>query len=445
MPHRVLIVDDEAIAVAYLSRFFTAKGYETAQASTGEEGLTVARRFSPDVVLLDLHLPDQDGISVLAALKQELPQTGVVMITGKGDVETAVRAMRNYADHFVLKPPDLDVLESIVARVACACRQRDELSYLRGRQELISSGNVSVMLPEDLVSQIRVLAQGASTSVLILGETGTGKGVVARLIHELSSRRLASFVDINCAGLSGPLLESELFGYEAGAFTGATSRKRGLVEVASGGSLFLDEIGDMPLETQAKLLKVLEDRSFRRVGGTQSVQVDLRIMAATNVDLPAAVRAGKFRSDLYYRLSVVPLSLPPLRARVDCIPPLVERFVEEFGRALGKPQVRPSPEVQRVFSAYRWPGNIRELRNTIERAVLLCQDDTIEPHHLPTELRSRHSPTEDTAQLLPLAEVEKTHIVRVLNAVGQNRSRAAEILGMHRATLITKIRRLGLD
>ena len=238
MAHRILIIDDEQTALNYLARFFRAKGYETAHATDGSSGLAQSREFSPDVVVLDLRLPDMDGISVLAQLKQELPNTGVVMITGHGDVETAVRAMRTHADHFLLKPLDLDVLETIVARVIRNYQQREELSFLRGRLDAVKSGSVSALLPEALASQIRLVAQGAVTTVLILGETGTGKGLVGRLIHELSPRGQASFVDINCAGLAGPLLESELFGHEQGSFTGATSRKRGLLEMASGGSLF---------------------------------------------------------------------------------------------------------------------------------------------------------------------------------------------------------------
>lgn len=444
MAHRILVIDDEQAALNYLSRFFRAKGYETAQATDGQSGLAKSREFSPDVVLLDLRLPDADGMAVLAQLKQELPNTGVIMITGHGDVETAVRAMRTHADHFVLKPIDLDVLESIVSRVIRNYHQREELRFLRGRFEALHCGELSALLPEELASQVRLLAQGAVTTVLILGETGTGKGLVARLIHDLSPRGKAGFVDINCAGLAGPLLESELFGHEPGSFTGAMGRKRGLLELAAGGSLFLDEIGDMPLEVQAKLLKVLEDRSFRRVGGTQTLHVDVRIITATNVDLASAAKRGRFRQDLYYRLSVVPLHLPPLRERPESIPGLLRQFVAEFGRALGKPQIRLALETERSLCAYDWPGNIRELRNVVERAVLLCQDEEILPLHLPDALRVRRPKPLELTGNNTLAQVEETHIRHVLEAVGQNRSQAAEILGLHRATLITKIKKYGL-
>jgi DNA-binding NtrC family response regulator len=446
MAHRILIVDDEQASLNYLARFFRAKHYETAHASDGKSGLDVARTFSPDVVVLDLRLPDMDGMTVLAQLKQDLPNTGVIMITGHGDVETAVRAMRTHADHFLLKPIDLDVLETIVARVIRNYQQREELSFLRGRLDAVKSGNISALLPEHLASQIRLVAQGGVTTVLILGETGTGKGLVARLIHELSPRSQAGFVDINCAGLAGPLLESELFEHEQGSFTGAMGRKRGLVEMASGGSLFLDEIGDMPLEVQSKLLKVLEDKCFRRVGGTQTLNVDVRIIAATNVDLAVAAKQGRFRQDLYYRLSVVPLQLPPLRERPDSIPGLLRQFVSEYGRTLGKSQIRLSSEAERVLCAYRWPGNIRELRNAVERAVLLCQEQEILPCHLPDALRARRRQKSlDLTGDNTLAHVEESHIRRILQALGNNRSQAAEVLGLHRATLIAKIKKYGLD
>jgi DNA-binding NtrC family response regulator len=446
MANRILIVDDEQAALNYLSRFFRAKGYETAQATDGRSGIQLSREFSPDVVLLDLRLPDTDGIAVLAQLKQELPSLGVIMITGHGDVETAVRAMRTHADHFVLKPIDLEVLESIVGRVILTYRQRDELTFLRGRLEPVHAGKLSALLPEELAGQIRLVAQGNLTTVLILGETGTGKGLLARLIHELSPRAEAGFVDINCAGLAEPLLESELFGHEQGAFTGAISRKRGLIELATGGTLFLDEIGDMPLEVQAKLLKVLEDKCFRRVGGTQSLHVDVRIIAATNVDLAAAAKQGRFRPDLYYRLSVVPLHLPPLRERPESIPGLLLQFVTEYGHALGKPNIRLSAEATRILCAHSWPGNVRELRNAVERAVLLCQEAEIAPCHLPDASRKRRrSKSLDLTGNNTLAFVEEAHIRHVLEAAAHNRSRAAEVLGLHRATLIAKIKKYGIE
>ena len=387
-----------------------------------------------------------DGIDVLAALKKTLPGAGVIMVTGHGDVDTAVKAMRTHADHFVLKPLDLEVLDSIVQRVIQNHRQGDELSYLRGRCETMQSGVVVTALPEGLASQVRLLALSNVTNVLIQGETGTGKGVVARLIHELSPRTGAAFVDINCAGLGGGLLESELFGHEPGAFTGAVARKRGLIELASGGSLFLDEIGDVPLDVQAKLLKVIEDRTIRRIGGTQSIHVDVQLIVATNMDLLAATKQGRFRSDLYYRLSVVPLYLPPLRERVASIPFLAAHFVAEFGRTFAKPGIRLSSEAERLLCEYAWPGNVRELRNAIERTVLLCNESEIKPNHLPELLQAqRHKPTPEAASLKTLAFVEENYIREVLEAVGYNRSRAAEILGLHRATLITKLKKYGLE
>ncbi len=445
MSARILIVDDEPSVRRYLTRFLEAKGYEVVEADDGAAGLLRLSDFSPDVVLLDLRLPDMHGVEVLERIHRADPGVGVVVITGHGDVETAVQAMKAHADHFMLKPVDLDVLETIIQRLLARYQLRDELEYLRGRLQTPGGDEVHLLLPEDLAARIRMLADSDTTTVLLLGETGTGKGFMARLIHDLGPRSDHGFVDINCAGLAGPLLESELFGHEQGAFTDAKTRKRGLLEFADQGSLFLDEIGDMPLEVQSKLLKVIEDKSFRRVGGVQSLQVDTRIMAATNIDLEAAVRAGRFRQDLFYRLSVVPLELPPLRQRRESIPGLARRFLSEMGRTLGKPSLELSPAAERVLVAHGWPGNIRELRNVIERAVLLCSEAEVEPRHLPETLRPRRGRKPiDLSADNTLAAVEARHIQRILELVDDNRSQAAELLGVHRSTLIAKIKKYGL-
>ncbi len=446
MVERILIVDDEQTILDTLAEFFTDSGYKVACAPDGRSGLDELRRFEPALVLLDLRLPDMDGLEVLTEIKDTDPLAGVVMITGHGDVDSAVRAMQSGADHFVLKPIDLSVLVSIAERVIKSYHRNDEIDYLHRRIQLLrgAKNKDNILLPKDLVEKIHVLAESAVTSVLILGETGTGKGVVAELIHELGVKRTGQFIDLNCASLTGSLLESELFGHEAGAFTDAKKRKRGLLELADGGSLFLDEIGEMNLDAQAKLLKVIESHAFRRVGGTQTIHVDTRIIAATNMDLDAAVQKRQFRRDLYYRLNVLPLALPPLRDRRETIPALARQFIREYCRSLGRKELHLNTQAESSLSAYNWPGNIRELKNIIERAVLLCQGHTITPRDLPENLQlKRRTNLLDLDIETKLEDIEKAHIRRVLDATGQNRSHAAELLGLHRATLIKKSRSMG--
>ncbi len=448
MSKRILIIDDEETTLSYLSRYFQAQGYDVAVAEDGAGGLEKVSSFNPDLVLLDLRLPDADGMDILIEIKKRFPLVGVIIITGHGDVDAAIRAMRANADHFVLKPVDLKVLADFARKVIDDYNRQEEVRFLRSRLDAVSGspGIDQILLPPEVAEKVQILAKTDDTSVLILGETGAGKGVVARLIHDLATHRTGQFIDLNCAGLQGPLLESELFGHESGAFTDAKSRKRGLFELADGGSLFLDEIGDMPLDVQAKLLKVIESTTFRRVGGTQSLKVDVRVMAATNLNLEVAVKKGQFRQDLYYRLSVVPLTLPPLRQWKDSIIPLAKQFVEELSRRLGKPGAKLSRKTESILVAYPWPGNIRELRNVIERALLLSKENEILPRDLPDSLRkTRSRQTISLEADNTLAAMEKAHIRSVLEAVGGNRSHASEVLGIHRATLINKINKYGLS
>jgi len=448
MAKRLLIVDDEENLCKQLARFFTMKGYAVESAHDGAAALQALTTFAPEVVLLDLRLPDQSGIDLLQRIKREQPGTGVVMFTAYGDVDTAVRATQLGADHFVLKPVKLDSLEALVERILSTYRSQAEVTYLRGRlDEFRGKDKVQrLLLPPAVKEAITLLAENPGTNVLILGETGTGKGMVANAIHALSPRAEEPFVDVNCAGLSSQLLESELFGHERGAFTDAKSLKRGLLEVAHGGSLFLDEVGDLSLDVQAKLLKVIEDRRFRRLGGTANLKVDVRLMAATNVELERAVKEGRFRADLYYRLTVIPIHLPPLRQRPEDIVPLAQLFREEFSQSLSKPIQGIAPAAEAMLGAYAWPGNIRELRNVMERAALLCPGTAILPGHLPEGLRARSraapSLTDDD---LSLEAVERSHIQRILALCGGNRSRAAGMLRIHRATLIKKIQRYQID
>ncbi len=447
MLKRILIVDDEQKLCEQLRRFFEAKGFQVYTSYDGTSALEVIRSTEVDVVLLDLRLPDQNGLDVLRSIKREYPGTGVIIITGHGDVDTAVNAIQMRADNFVLKPVNLQTLLTVVERVLESYQSQQEVLFLRGRQSEIRGQQVKqLLLPPDVMETVRLLAENPATNVLILGETGTGKGMVANAIHEIGPRRDEQLVDLNCAGLAGNLLESELFGHEKGAFTDAKKAKRGLLEIAHRGTLFLDEVGDMALEVQAKLLKVIEERRFRRLGSTVYVDVDVRLMAATHVDLDKAVKAGTFRSDLYYRLSVMPLMLPPLRKRKGEIVPLCNLFLQEFGAKFSKPDLRCARETESMLEAYGWPGNVRELRNVLERAVLLCTGETVEPKHLPENMRTQAR----TRQFIEgvdysLESVEAGHIRQILTLCENNRSRAAKLLGIHRTTLLSKISKYNLD
>ena len=447
MSKRILIVDDEQKLCEQLRRFFEAKGFGVFTCYDGGSAIELVRSTEVDVVLLDLRLPDLSGMEVLQQIKGEYPGTGVIIITGHGDVDTAVNAIQLRADNFVLKPVNLKTLLAVVERVLESYDRQQEVLFLRGRLSEIRGQKVKqLLLPPDIMETVKLLADNPATNVLILGETGTGKGMVANAIHELSPRSGAQLVDLNCAGLAGNLLESELFGHEKGAFTDAKKTKRGLLEIAHQGSLFLDEVGDMSLEVQAKLLKVIEERRFRRLGGTVNVDVDVRLMAATHVELDKAVKAGTFRSDLFYRLSVMPVSLPPLRARRGDIVPLTNLFLKEFSGKFGKSVLRCARETESMLEAYGWPGNVRELRNVLERAVLLCNGATVEPRHLPENLRTQaRSPRYVEGMDYSLESVEAMHIRRILTECENNRSRAAKLLGIHRTTLLSKISKYNLD
>lgn len=448
MSTTLLVVDDEESIRQHLKRYFERRGMEVLTAGSGIVALRICESLTVDVVLLDLRLPDMDGLDVLNQLKSSWPQTGVIMITAHGDVETAVQAMQMRADNFLLKPVDLKTLEVLVARLVAASRARSEILYLKDKVSHLSGyrGAITLRFPPGELAAIEALAHSPGTSVLILGETGTGKGMVARLIHDLSARSNDPFVDINCASLSPELLESELFGHERGAFTDAKASKRGLLELASHGSLFLDEIAELGVSVQAKLLKVVEDRTFRRLGGTTNLQVDVRLIAATNQDLERAVAQGSFRKDLFYRLNVMPLVLTPLRGRREDIAPLASDFLAEFASVSRKAIAGFSASAEAALTGYGWPGNMRELRNVIERAVLLCTGDRIGVEHLPLNLVQRAAPQSPAAQGdLTLRAVEKRHVASVLEMVGNNRSQAARLLGIHRSTLLEKIREYELE
>jgi len=467
MPPTVLIVDDQPTIRKSLRHLLERKGYRACEAESGATALQAAQLEEPEVILLDLRLPDGDGLEILERLRALCPEVAVILLTGHGSVEVAVTAIKKGAEDFLEKDPSsLEVTEVRVEKALEMLKLRRENRYYRHQAHGRAPGQIPGVSPaiREIQTLVDLVSKTPQTTVLIQGESGTGKELVARAIHCRSARSEKPFLEINCAGLSEHLLESELFGHERGAFTDAKTLKRGLLEIADGGSLFLDEIGDMPLTIQPKFLRVLENRAFRRVGGTRDITVDVRIITASNKDLAKLVEDKTFREDLYYRLKVMPIAVAPLRERRDDILILAELFVQEFNAMLKKHIRGYSQEAQQVLLAYAWPGNVRELRNVTERGMILCQGDVIPVSCLPGELQQLAGtlpvpPPAHVAQLPPaeppdfarhvgpfgtLEEMEERYIRKVLASVSGNRSQAAKVLGISRSTLQEKVRRYGL-
>jgi two-component system response regulator HydG len=445
----VLLVDDDAAVRSLLGRFFEQKGWAVQSAAEAAGAMDLYERERPDLVLLDIGLPGVSGLRFLEVLRARDADATVIMLTGQADVQTAVDAMRLGAENFLTKPVELAHLEAASERAFEKAELRRRNRYFAGRQSDASSTEVLGRSPamREIARQVELMAT-SDTTVLLTGETGTGKGLVATLLHSLSARAASPLIDINCAGLSTTFLDSEMFGHEKGAFTDAREQKRGLFELADTGTFFLDEIGDLSTELQPKLLKVLEQQRFRRLGGTREIKVDVRLLAATHVDLERSVRAGRFREDLFYRLNVLPLRLPPLRERGrDEVADLVVRILLDLRRRLGRGPERVAPDALDTLTRYPWPGNIRELRNVLERVLLLSADaDEILPAHLPPEIAgAAPAVTEAPDASLSLEDIERHHIARVLASHAGNRSRTARTLGISRATLYDKLARYGLD
>src|SRR6266542_6614583 len=434
------MVDDDASVLRAIGEYFERLTYEVWRESTGEQAIETFQRVRPDVVLLDLHLPDASGLVVLERLRRA--GAAVILLTGQGDIETAVRAMQLGAEHFLTKPVDMNHLAAATARVVEKVRLSRQNQFLRARDhegEGLASLGVSPAI-RDLARQVELLAASERSTVLLQGESGTGKGWVARVIHNLSPRSGGPFVEVNCAGLSATFLDSELFGHEKGAYTDAKERKVGLFELADKGTIFLDEIGELTPELQPKLLKVLETKTFRRLGGTREVTVDVRLVAATNKNLQNEVETGQFREDLYYRLSVMPLQLPAVRdrSREDRLA-LLTRLGTDLRAELPAAQASFSRAVVERLLVYAWPGNVREMRNVLERAMILGRGlPTINVEHLPSEFRARPGVGDRRHTPLSLEDLERQHIERTLKHHTGNRTRAAIELGISRATLINK-------
>jgi two-component system response regulator AtoC len=452
----VLVVDDEILIRKSLGKVLRSNGYMVDVASTGAEGLEKVGSLRPQVMVLDMRLPDTDGLTVLKRARELDPLLQVIIITAHGDVQTAVNAMKHGACDFVRKPYEMEEIVLAVDSAGRTFRQATELDLYRRRAWQHYSGE-EIIGHSGPMRQVRSLIEkvvrSKATSVFITGESGTGKELVARAIHYRSDRAQAPLMEVNCSSFQETLLENELFGHEKGAYTDATDLKKGLIELCDGGTLFLDEVADTPLPTQAKLLRFIDHRNFKRVGGAHDISVDIRIVAATNKNLDEEVRLGRFRSDLYFRLKVVSIALPALRDRDSDITLLSRHFMKEFSRKFQKDFTEIAPEATHYLEAYPWPGNVRELRNLIERVVLLEEGERLEADHLPPEMLGRRSAPgpaaaaamRDVLALPTLAQIEMEHINEVLRLTSGNKSRAARILGISRQGLIEKLRRLRIE
>ena len=454
MSKTILIVDDEKTIRLSLGDHLAEEGYEVVAAEDAEKGFGLFRERLPDLVLLDVRLPGEDGVSLLKRIKSVDPDVPVIMITAFGEVETAVDAMKSGAYDFLLKPFPFEKIKVTIQNALETHRLRSVLAYLEeqktGHADFRNFVGQSAAMKE-IFAKIEKIGKSKANTILITGESGVGKELVARTIHTCSHDQPRPFMEINCASVPETLLESELFGYEKGAFTDAKTRKKGLVELAEGGTLFLDEIGEMGVTLQSRLLRVIENKTFRRVGGVQDLRVNTRIVAATNRDLEKAIEEKAFRKDLYYRLKVIPIHVPPLRERKEDVVVLVDYFVDRFNRELGKKVKRVSRDVMEYLVAYDWPGNVRELRNVIERAMLLDAEDEILLGHLPPEIYRRGAARpagEEAARVvtsflpMTLREMEHEQIKRTLEQTHGNKSKAATILGISRQTLREKLKQL---
>jgi DNA-binding NtrC family response regulator len=449
----ILIIDDEAAIRESLETLLQLEGYSVDSAATAEDGLTRIGEHNFDLVLLDLALPDRDGIDVLEELRNQDPQLAIIMITAYGTVENAVKAMQAGAANFVQKPWDNEkLLADVRAAIARRRAEEENVQLKRALKQRYNFENI-VGKSEPMLKIFDLVAQVAPSrsTVLLQGESGTGKELIAKAIHLNSPRRDRPFVPVNTGSMPADLLESTLFGHVKGAFTSAIASKKGLFEVADHGTLFLDEIGTMNLDTQSKILRVLQDRKFMHLGGVSEIQVDVRIIAATNVDLKQQVREGKFREDLFYRLNVITIDLPPLRQRKEDIPLLAAFFLDKYSRENERPPRRLTPEALRPLVAYSWPGNVRELENVIERAVVLSTDPEVGPDLLPDQIVGRTTAfaalehRADASLFDIMEDCERHIIVEMLEKCGWNQTEAADRFRVPLSTLNQKIKRLNIE
>jgi len=450
MRHKsILVVDDEESICLSLKGILTDEGYEVLTAGSGEECLQIIEDELPDLILLDIWLPGMDGVDVLKFVKSRYPQVQVIMMSGHGTIESAVKSTKLGAFDFVEKPLSLEKIVLIVGHALEMARLEEENRLLKRKIQHDYELTGSSREIDELREMIQIIAP-TNAWVLIMGENGTGKELVARSIHRKSRRADAPFVEVNCAAIPEELIESELFGHEKGSFTGATGKKRGKFEMADGGTMFLDEVADMSLKAQAKILRILQEKKLERVGGARYIDVDVRVLAATNKDLEKEMEEGRFRQDLYYRLHVIPLYIPALRTRKEDIAPLVQRFLKEFSAKEGIPEKYMTEGAIELFKKHDWPGNVRELKNIVERLVIMTPADLITEDDIPP-LGEKHPPSVENASnpsgslREAKADFEKTYIVRKLEENDGNISRTAKTLGLERSNLHRKIRSYGID
>lgn len=453
---RILVVDDEKLVCRSLQKSLSKEGYTVVTAENGINGLKLFREEQPDITLLDIHLPDVSGITVLEGIKEINRDALAIMITAYGDTQTAVKTIKLGAYDFVEKPFNIDKLKILIKKALETITLRKEVMQFRSELSARYGFDSIIGQSEDtkkILKLIKKVAESDATTIFLQGESGTGKDLVARVIHYQSRRANMPFMEINCTALPETLIESELFGYEKGAFTDAKTTKKGLFELADGGTVYLDEIGDMKLSTQVKLLRVIEDKMFKRIGGTKDITVNVRIIAATNKDPADEVKRGNFREDLYYRLKVIPIVVSPLREKKDDILLLAKYFINEFNREFRKNFKGISKEAEKYFLNYPWPGNVRELKNVIERTMILENEDYILPEHLPVELMADKgvvSPLVKALEIkipasgIAIEKVERDLIKHALEMTKGNQTKAARMLNLTRDALRYRMQKYGL-
>ncbi len=444
----ILVIDDEQSIRQSLKGILQDEGYRPLFAESGEDGLSLLREESPDLILLDIWLPGMDGLETLRLIREDFPEQLVIMMSGHGTIETAVKATKLGAYDFIEKPLSLEKVLLCVENAFKVGQLVEENRSLKQKMakdcDMIGQSEVICSLKEQIA-----IAAPTSGWVLITGENGTGKELVARATHNLSKRRGKPFVEVNCAAIPEELIESELFGHEKGAFTGATALRKGKFDQAHEGTLFLDEIGDMSLKTQAKILRILQERKFERVGGSRTIEVDVRVIAATNKDLEKEIAQGNFRQDLYYRLNVLPFHVPPLRERCKDVPLLTQHFLAHFCNQEGRPIKTMAPAALEALMNYSWPGNVRELKNLVERLVIMIQEETISPAHLPESVLENSATRAVSSSATTLKEAreqfEKDFIRQKLTEFDGNISRTAEAIEMERSNLHRKLKAFGIE
>ena len=450
--HNILIADDEQSQRLILSGYLKQKGYNIFEANSGLEALKITDSNLIDIVLSDFRMPDMNGIELLVKLKEKNPEIAVVLITAFGTIENAVKAMKEGAFDYLTKPVDLDELDLIIKRIVERMHLLSENRFLK--EQLQDRNKISGIVAysekmEKILSTAMRVADSKAT-VLLRGESGTGKEVLAKAIHYASQRKDKPFIAVNCAALNENLLESELFGHEKGAFTGADKQRRGRFEIADGGTLFLDEIGDLPLSTQVKLLRVLQEEQFERVGGAQSIEVDVRVIAATNKNLEELIKEGKFREDLYYRINVVSVTIPPLRERKEDILHLINHFILKFLSETKKEKVEFSREATDILMKYNYPGNIRELENIVHHSIVLARGEMIATSDLPAKIEesskveSAFSVNENSTLPEQVEKLEKMLVINALKKTNNNQLRAAKILGISERNLRYRLEKWGM-